>query len=164
MNSQKGVSIIIIFFVMVILLAVVMGLVLIVANMVHSARDVENAALAQFVAQDGVEKALLNGEPRPSGFCTTFCTTCKTDINDPNGDPATHCNNCAITNNSSAGCQVSFQTTYANGALQSVTALVQPRSNFVTRVSDTEVTIASKAVVNKVTRQANYVKIYPFSQ
>lgn len=105
MHQHKGVSLIITFFVMVIMLAVVLGIVIMLFSQVKIVANTGNSVSAFFTADTGVEKTkYLNnispqtGQPPAAGFCG-ICSSCSSTSND--------CQNCTLTPLNANGCDAS---------------------------------------------------------
>lgn len=107
MNSESGVSLIITFFIMLIILAVVLSIGVILYNEIKIIRNVGDSVVAFYIADSGVEKTLYydrkNTQDNNHGICG-ICNACPdcTPCNVPNTDtckPET-CTNCTVTFNS----------------------------------------------------------------
>ncbi len=104
-NNQKGISLIMVFFIMLIMIAMVLGVSTILYKEILAISDIGNSAYAVPVAEGGREKAMyydikkvpLGGTG--SGLCNT-CNTCPISGSDPN----TYCNNCTLTELVLDGC------------------------------------------------------------
>lgn len=112
MNSEKGVSLIITFFIMIIVLAVVLSISIILYNEIKVIRNIGDSVVAFYIADSGVEKTLFydrkvvpdDATGNKRGACN-ICASCPdcTCTSQPSGSackPAS-CENCTITFNSS---------------------------------------------------------------
>jgi len=112
-NSQKGVSLVIIFFVMTIITAITLSISEILLNQVKMISDIGNSVSSLVAADSGGEKTLYYDRKKPPlggqvrGLCNV-CNTCPTDISDPTGDPGTHCNGCTLTPLAVNGCNLAL--------------------------------------------------------
>lgn len=124
-RKQKGVSLIITFFMMMIVLVIVLSVSIILYSEVKIIRNIGGSVLSFYAADSGIEKVLYyDRQVKPSGvsrgLCSMlsatvnsapnskYCSTATTAADDPNGtkcsnitkvgtcDPIT-CNNCTIT-------------------------------------------------------------------
>ncbi len=135
-TSNKGVSLIITFFIMLIILGIVLDLATILSNKLKVIADIGNSVIASHVANVGLEQTLyydrqqiLPGAKR--GLCN-MCALCATGVDSNvscnsctptplNGDP----NGCDTT--SCANCQISYNLTFNNdGRRDDVIAKVTP--------------------------------------
>ena len=111
-NNQKGVSLIITFFVMIIVLFVVLSVSTILYNEIKVIKNVGNSVESFYVADSGTEKVLyydisLSSQNVP-GLCAMFDKTnpkyCLKDQNPyPAGEHSVYCNTGALTNTSTYG-------------------------------------------------------------
>jgi hypothetical protein len=104
LNSQKGVSLVIIFLMMTIIIAMVLSMSVILSHEVQIVTGLGTSEFAFYAIDTGIEKTLyfdrkevLLGSNR--GFCN-ICTSC----NNGTIDPANWCNNCSITPLAQGGC------------------------------------------------------------
>jgi len=104
MQNQKGVSLIITFLIMTVIIAIVLGIGLILFNKVKLIGNIGNSVVSFSAAESGVEKTLYYAK-QPGGFCN-LCNACPTDLSDPSGDPASHCNDCVATPLATDGCNI----------------------------------------------------------
>jgi len=130
-NNQKGVSLIITFFIMLIILAVVLSVSLILYSEVKVIRNIGNSVIAFYLADSGAEKVLYyDRKVMPStgairGICD-ICNSCGTD-----------CDNCSVAfaNGVSDGCtkctscHIAFTTSIVQGSSYNVVADVVPISS-----------------------------------
>jgi len=107
-NSQKGVSLIITFFIMTIVLAVVLSISTILYSELRIIRNMGNSVVAFFAADSGIEKFLYydrkvipTGAAR--GICNIYnicatagCINCASTPLDTGGTGCTNCTNCHI--------------------------------------------------------------------
>src|SRR3989344_7397808 len=105
MNNQKGVSLIITFFIMTILLALVLGISTILFNEIKIIGNIGNSVSALYAADAGIEKTLFyDNKVIPDGGHRGICNICNTcatgDCNSCTAvgtcDPIT-CSECDIT-------------------------------------------------------------------
>lgn len=133
-NSEKGVSLIMTFFIMVIILGIDLSMSAILYSELKIMRNMGNSVLAFFAADSGVEKVLYydrkvlpdlgGGVYALRGICS-MCSVSNPDacVPDPggnSGDTSVYCNNCNITPldvglmgcdwDVCDNCQVTFQT------------------------------------------------------
>jgi hypothetical protein len=144
-DSEKGISLLITFFVMLIILAVVLSITVILYDQVKIIRNIGNSVVAYYVAESGAEKVLyydrkvvLEGANR--GLCsmlsavatTTYCFADEGDIiglscNNPETIPLDDgLVGCDV--NECVDCQIYFEST-VNGKSYNVTATVEPYSD-----------------------------------
>src|SRR3989344_5111408 len=106
-HSQKGVSLIISFFIMTIILAIVLGISTILFNEIKIISDISNSVSSFYAADTGIEKTLYFDRKQVTiGAVSGICNICNI-CNDSNIDPVTYCNNCTTTPLASGGCDVS---------------------------------------------------------
>jgi len=150
-KSQKGVSLVIAFFVMTIILAIILAITTLLYQQIKMIRNIGNSVVAFYVADSGVEKVLYydrkiiaSGATR--GLCSMFSYDAETASNECSEsgevsglDTGLYCNTSAleltdITNHSDGcdvgvcdACEVSFNTTFPdNQKSYLVTATVIP--------------------------------------
>jgi hypothetical protein len=155
-NSQKGVSLIIVFLIMTIMLAIVFGISTVLINEIVIIRGIGNSVASFYSADTGIEKTLyfdrkqvVSGANR--GFCN-ICTTC----NDSGLPSEAQCNNCVATPlaldgcdvNNCTNCQVNYDSSYLNRSY-AVSASVTPNTDPL--YSDTS--INSKGVYQDLMRE-----------
>ncbi len=104
MNSQKGVSLIIIFLIMTIIMTVVLSISTILFDEVRLISGIGNSVLSFYAVDTGIEKTLYFDRkaveaPNVRGFCS-ICSSC----NDPSINPVNYCNNCTATPLAPGGC------------------------------------------------------------
>lgn len=132
-NQQKGVSLIITFLIVVVLLTIVLGMAIFFLSQVNIIANTGNSLSAFFAADTGVEKTLYLNKISPqtgsvaiaAGFCG-ICSSCAGASND--------CQNCAYTplvpngcNASCDNCKVTY-TTVIDQRTIAVEATVTPNS------------------------------------
>jgi len=155
MNNQKGVSLIIIFFIMTIILAAVLGVDTIIFNEVKIMSDSGNSVTALYAADTGIEKTLyFDRKQLPAGGTRGFCNTC----NACSGSDCVNCilttppgGNCGLT--TCTNCQLGYTTTFG-GKQFTIFATVSPN---VISPSKSDLTINSTGLYNNVQRQVNAV-------
>lgn len=108
-NSERGVSLVVTFLIMTIMLAMVLSISLMLYHEITIVSNIGNSVLALYAAESGAEKMLYfdrkhipNGLTR--GFCnicntcdTTECLSCTATPLAINGCDVSTCNNCQIT-------------------------------------------------------------------
>lgn len=121
-NSQRGVSLIITFFIMIIILAAVLSLSVILYSEIRVIKNIGNSVVAFYAADSGVEKLLFydrqvlpiisEEETAARGLCsmcdfdqTSNPGACVEDPGQRGGDTSIYCNNCVVTELSEGGCQ-----------------------------------------------------------
>lgn len=130
MQNQKGVSLIITFFVLTIILAVVLSISVILYSQLKIVRNIGNSVVAFYAADSGTEKLLyydrkvLASEDLERGLCTicqngsdpaqcplehdTACSCLPLIENDTDGCKPDVCNNCEINFDTSINSQASY--------------------------------------------------------
>lgn len=100
MNNQKGISLIVTFLIMTVMLAVALGLITALFTEVKIAKDTGNSVSSFYSADSGAEKTLylIRSSPQTGfpGIAAGFCGIC---------DACTDCSNCALTEFSVGGCE-----------------------------------------------------------
>jgi len=141
-NLQKGVSLIITFFIMIIVLSVVLSVSILLYSQLKILRNIGNSVVAFYAADSGIEKVLYydwqvkNGDTR--GLCSMLDPT-KTDYCKESGSgdssiycgsptPSTFIGGCAP--NVCNDCTVTFKTILSNRASYSVSASVSVSEEF----------------------------------
>jgi len=152
-NSERGVSLIITFFIMIIILTVVLSISVLLYSEIKVIRNMSNSMVSFYAADSGIEKVLFydrqvvpTGAKR--GLCSMFDSSgnnpdyCAADISTGNpGDHSIYCNaypddlnplapqgeDCDP--NSCIDCTVKFSTTFDNRTYYT-TATVFPNGNF----------------------------------
>jgi len=144
MKTEKGVSLIITFFIMLIILAVVLAITTILYSELKIIRNIGNSVVAFYAADSGAEKVLYydrrvisepGGEEQAvpkRGLCS-MCETCPSEET-PEFDTSIYCKKCiktaldgptgcdnAVCNN----CQITFETSFSNKNYF-VTATISP--------------------------------------
>lgn len=100
MNSEKGVSLIITFFIMVIVLAVVLAVSSILYSEIKIIRNIGDSVVAFYAADSGVEKTLYYDRKFEGGACN-LCQNC----------PEDDCKNCVPpAGEDGENCEVNFDT------------------------------------------------------
>jgi hypothetical protein len=136
LHNQRGVSVIITFFIMIIILALVLTISTVLVNEIKVIENVGNSISSFYAADTGMEqtlyfdrKQLVNGANR--GMCNT-CTACSSFSSDGN----TKCNSCTTAPLASNGCDVvnctNCQLNYTaafNGRTYAISAHVSPDAN-----------------------------------
>lgn len=150
-NSQKGVSLIISFFVMIIIVAVVLSITTLLYNEIKMIRNIGNSVVAFYAADSGVEKILYYDRKIASGDVHGICSMfdydnlsntdkCPSVEDNSEIDPALNCNQIdgvefltindgGDSNSCDAdvcdNCTIQFETEY-NNKKYTVTAIVAP--------------------------------------
>jgi hypothetical protein len=156
-SSEKGVSLIITFFIMIIVLAVVLSLSSLLYSEIKLIRNISYSISAFYAADSGTEKVLFYDrqvipEAGDRGFCA-ICENCPSGT----GDNADFCYNCQtealdagygcnpdICNN----CKVSFKTSFGGKSYEVIgTVSLDNDKKF------SELEIKSKGIFNNVARQ-----------
>lgn len=134
MNNQNGVSLIIVFLVMTVVIAIVLSIAGILFNEIKIIGSIGNSVSAFYAADTGVEKTLYFDRKEihagaNRGFCTT-CSACASTTGD--------CNVCTYHEIVPGGCggqnctdcQLDYQSAFANsGATYTVSARVTTDAN-----------------------------------
>jgi len=156
-DNQKGVSLIITFFIMIIIVSVVLSISVILYSEVKVIRNIGNSVVSLYAADSGIEKVLYYDwqvipfeadgvTPVPRGLCSML------DSKNPNGtDSAKYCNNadappydssvyCDSPKPSSFtvgcdpsvcdDCTISFKSDLGTGSSYTTKAIVYPTGNF----------------------------------
>ncbi len=109
--SQKGVTVIITFFIMVIILAIVLGVTAILFNEIKIASNSVDSVYAYYAAESGLEKTLyFDRKQIPNGASRGFCNICNVCSSGNVITPILNCNSCTATivNNDATGCNPSI--------------------------------------------------------
>lgn len=131
-KNQRGVSLVITFFIMAVMLAVVLNISLILHSKVTIVANVGNSISAFYAAESGIEKTLyydrkvIQGK-QTRGFCN-ICASCK----------PTDCKNCVATSLTTSGsngcdpvncknCKITYDSSF-DGRDYSVDAMLTPYS------------------------------------
>lgn len=161
MESQKGVSLIITFFVLTIMLAVVLSISILIYGEIKIIRNIGNSVVAFYAADSGVEKFLYydrqqtpdNGKRGLCNICNVCSSDCTPGINGGAGDCLeSHCQGCQITGGSDCGpescksCEVTFNG-FFDGKSYQVTANITPQGQF------SDLNIESKGDYKEVARK-----------
>ncbi|MBX4200990.1 pilus assembly PilX N-terminal domain-containing protein [Candidatus Parcubacteria bacterium] len=106
-DSQKGVSLIIVFLIMTIIIAVVLSISTVLFDEVKIVSGIGNSVFSFYAVDTGIEKTLYFdrrafGQDSTRGLCN-ICDSC----NDPSVDPEHYCNNCTLTELAPGGCDAS---------------------------------------------------------
>jgi hypothetical protein len=178
-NRQKGVSLIITFFIMTIILAMVLTISVILYSEIKVIRNIGDSVVAFYAADSGIEKVLYyDRKIMPAGAERGLCSMFSYDpVDNPNGcpamggespdlDPSLYCNNPSLQPNDSEGlgcnvdvcndCTISFDTTFSDSEKgYSVSATVVPDGD------DTNFTIDSAGSYKEISRK---VELYMTKQ
>ncbi len=105
-NSQKGVSLIIVFLVMTVMIAIVLSIGTILFNEIKIIGAIGNSTSAFYSADTGIEKtSYLDRKKIPSGGSRGFCDICNS-CNQAGVSPDTFCSNCVATPIEVNGCDL----------------------------------------------------------
>jgi len=174
-QTEKGVALIITFFIMVIILASVLSLSVILYSEIKVIKNIGNSVVAFYAADSGIEKILFYDKqvlplmPEDKIVTRGLCSMCDFDqTNNPDacvenpgpnsGDKSIHCNNC--NSNSLNGedgcnpdvcnnCEISFDTNFNDDKSYYVKATVTPNIDG----TSSNLVIQSKGSFNSVERQ-----------
>lgn len=164
-NSEKGVSLIITFFIMIIILAVVLSVSALLYGEVKLIRNMGNSVAAFYAADSGIEKILYydrqvyDEEVAKRGLCSIF-TNCISDsapssigehsiyCNDPT--PSSFIGTCAPDN--CTDCSITFNTVF-DGRNYFVAANISTITDPVTGKKSSNFEIKSRGVFNGAQRQ-----------
>lgn len=183
-NKQSGVSLIITFFVMIIILGVVLAVSTLLYSELKVIRNIGNSVVAFYAADSGIEKVLYydrrvlpelaEAEVAIRGLCS-MCDmennpdACQEDPGTGIGDKSIYCNNCQVTALDSArlgcnpercnNCEIIFETSF-NNIIKTyyVTTAVSPSP---TEAGFSDFEIKSKGSLNNVSRQINIMSSKP---
>jgi Tfp pilus assembly protein PilX len=163
-NSEKGVSLIITFFILTIILAIVLGISIILYSQIKIIRNIGNSVVAFYAAESGVEKTLYHDrkeipENGTRGICNIcqVCSNCNPGPNNSAGDcNESNCQGCTsagtdCASESCKNCEISFNT-YFGDKNYNIEAIIAPSGEF------SITTIESKGAY-KDTRRAIELKI-----
>ncbi|OGZ67075.1 MAG: hypothetical protein A3D35_02810 [Candidatus Staskawiczbacteria bacterium RIFCSPHIGHO2_02_FULL_34_9] len=148
-KKQKGVSLIIVFFTMTILLVTLLSISTILFNEVKIVSNASNAVSSFYASNSGIEKTLYYARKQiPAGGYTGVCNIC-------NACNSSDCQNCVTAPLASGGCdlttcnncQVTYQSSFDNRTYL-VDATISPDSNPAYSV----LSISSKGVYNNTAR------------
>jgi hypothetical protein len=143
-NPEKGVSLIITLFIMIIILSIVLSVSILLYSEVKIIRNMSNSVASYYAGESGIEKVLYyDRQVVPAGAKRGLCSMlyqsqinyCTPDI--PNSlDYSIYCNNptpfsfiggCAV--NNCTDCSISFNTTF-DGRTYATVATIFPNGNF----------------------------------
>ncbi len=152
-NCQRGVSLIITFLIMTVIIAIVLSISSILFNEIKIIGDIGNSVLAFHAADTGIEKTLyFDRKQIPVGGSRGFCNTCTACVNTTND-----CNNCTLTGSNCGlttctNCQLTYNAAFL-GKTYSVSATVSPN---IANPLLSDLIINSTGLYKGVTRQVNY--------
>ena len=121
-NSQKGILLIITFFILTIILAIVLSISTILYSEIKIIRNIGNSIVAFYAADSGIEKTLYYDRNKaPEGAKRGLCDICNYSPGSANGcptdnaDSSINCNNCLSFGSdcdpiSCGDCEVSFDS------------------------------------------------------
>ncbi len=162
-NNQRGVSLIITFFIMIIVLSVVLSVSILLYSQLKVLRNIGNSVIAFYAADSGIEKVLYYDWQVKNGNIRGLCSMAINCIQDPNPnniltEHSIYCNDLkptsfiggcdpAVCNN----CTISFDTSFGiNGPTYHLIAEVKPSELYPTS-SDFNAT--AKGIFGGTTRQ-----------
>ena len=132
LNLESGVSLIITFFIMMIILAVVLSISILLYSEIKVIKNIGDSMVSLYAADSGIEKILFydkqvlatfeDGTTAPRGLCSL------PDVCKPGGDSSIYCNSATATELASGGCdldkcnncQVSFSSSFNNRSYEAV--------------------------------------------
>lgn len=151
-ESQKGVSLVIMFFIMTIILAIVLNITIILFNEVRMISGIGNYLASFYAADSAIEKTLyFDRKQIPSGAVRGFCDMC-TACAATTGD----CTGCSMTGSdcgisTCTSCQVDF-VTYFSDASRSYVVHTTTAPN-VSDSAKSDTIIDAKGLYKDITRQ-----------
>lgn len=168
-SQEKGVSLIITFFILTIILAIVLNISALLYSGIKITRNIGNSVLAFYAADSGVEKLLYYDRKRipvdgKRGLCYMFdlnnpniCPDCTPGTNGDAGDCVEkHCQAGQVSGSdcnppTCGDCEISFNT-FFDGKTYRATARIAPRGDINDNVFDTNIDIRGnyKDVLRKV--------------
>lgn len=105
-NSNRGVSLIIVFLVMTVMISIVLSIGTILFNEIKIIGTIGNSTSAFYSADTGIEKtSYLDRKKIPNGSTRGFCDICNS-CNQNGIDPSTFCSNCTLTPIVNNGCDL----------------------------------------------------------
>ena len=156
-NSEKGVSLIMTFFIMLIILAVVLSISVLLYSEIKVIRNMGNSVIGLYAADSGIEKVLYyDRQVVPTGATRGLCSIFSSCVAGSSGETSVYCNNptpssftgtCA--SNNCTDCQITFDTTFDNRTYYT-TAKVSPNA---VNPLDSDFEITSKGVFSGAQRQ-----------
>jgi|GEM_PF-3591947 len=105
---QKGLSLVVVFFIMTVILSIVLGLIVIVLNSAKSAKNVGDSVIAFYAADSGIEKTLFYNRQRvPTGIdgivggICDICSSCGSNCSGCSaiGEDCRACKHCRVAYN-----------------------------------------------------------------
>lgn len=130
MEEERGVSLIISFFIMVIILAVVLSISLLLQSEVKVIRSMADSVVSFYLADSGIEKVLYyDRKNKPEGANRGLCSMCGNCPDDPSEAGCQDCQIVAHDNQdcdpmTCSNCEISFKTTVDSAAKKSYTVNV----------------------------------------
>ena len=124
-DKQKGVSLIITFFIMIIILSVILSVSVILYSEVKVVRNIGNSVVSFYAAESGIEKVLYyDRQVIPSGTTRGLCSILNSCIPGSSGETSIYCNatpgdpypltpqgtDCGLT--TCTNCTIKFDTTF----------------------------------------------------
>ncbi len=125
-NSQKGISLVLTFFIMAIILAIVFGVSAILFSEIKIIRGMGNSVVAFYAADSGIEKTFYYDRKKiPAGGERGLCDICS--------ECGTDCSGCNTSGDdcspSCTDCKISYYTEF-NGKKYEIEAIVVPLNGF----------------------------------
>ena len=165
-NNQKGVSLIITFFIMIIVLSVVLSISILLYGQLKILRNIGNSVVGFYAAESGIEKVLYyDWQVKPvnaeRGLCFMFSPDNQKACPSEDGDPITFCNiePCSETlpgtedcePNTCTNCNVCFTTTFGDIKYIVEAKYTSPRPGF----SNPDFDAKAKGIFNGTERKIN---------
>ena len=157
LHSQKGVSLIITFFIMTIMLAIVLSVSVILLSEIKVMGNIGNAVQSFYSAESGSEKVLyFDRKQIPNGYARGICNICNTC----GSADCTHCITTPITYNgcnlqTCNNCEITYDAIFEDKNY-SVNAKVKPNLS-----GGVTFTVDSKGVYKETTRAIETISINP---
>lgn len=161
-DRQKGISLLIVFFLMMIVLAVVLSISTLLYSELKVIRNIGNSVVAFYAADSGIEKVLYyDWQVKPTGATRGLCAmldSANPDYCSPtegnslsciNPTPSSFVGTCDPLN--CTNCTISFDTNLGNGITYHVTASVSPSEN--PSFNDSDFDVKSKGSYGGASRQ-----------
>jgi hypothetical protein len=134
-NSQQGISLIITFFIMIIILSAVLSISALLYSEIKVIRNMGNSVASFYAAESGIEKVLFyDRQVIPDGATRGLCSMFDSCVTGSSGETSIYCNNPTPSTftggcdpNVCNNCQITFNTVF-DGNTYYVTAKVFPNS------------------------------------
>ncbi len=122
-HPERGVSLIIVFLIMTIIIAVVLSISTVLFDEVRIISGIGNSIFSFYAVDTGIEKTLyFDRKAIAQGSSRGLCNICQT-CNDPSIDPQHYCNNCTVTETAPDACEVKYDSPFAGDVYQ-ITATI----------------------------------------